>query len=138
MRGASRGPRPSSTSAIPRARWPTSNISTGGATAASSRGCSFAEVVFDFCLRKGVHNNEPTSHDGNPQGSSEGGVRLRHRAARGDDEGAAVLRRQGFRRRGARLSRHGGERQDHIATGQGGLESGALRLPVGGTSAADR
>src|SRR5215208_1879831 len=37
-----------------------------GATADSSKGCSSADVVFDFCLRKGVHNNEPTRHDGNP------------------------------------------------------------------------
>src|SRR5437762_5663687 len=52
MKGVSRAQRPSSMSAIPRARWPISNISTDGATAASSRGCSFANIVPIFCLRR--------------------------------------------------------------------------------------
>jgi NitT/TauT family transport system substrate-binding protein len=43
LSGGSRVRRPSSMSAIPRARWLTSNISTPGAGRANSKGCSFGK-----------------------------------------------------------------------------------------------
>src|SRR6201991_4182854 len=62
MRGASRVRRPSSMSVIPRARWPTSSTSRDGATAASSRGCSSADVVFDFvCAREYTTMSQPAT-----------------------------------------------------------------------------
>ena len=135
--GREPGPAASPMSAIPPARWPISDMFMGGATAASSRDCSFADAIFSFYLRKGVHNNEPTSHDRNIKGISEGRFCVCHRAARGDAESVAILRRRGFRRRRARFPRHDRERKDHVAAGQGGLESRALWLSVRGRSAAD-
>ena len=56
----------------------------------------------------------------------------------GDAEGAAVLRHARFRRCRARLPRHASSMpRSCIASGRDGLEPRALRLPVGGGSAAD-
>src|SRR6478672_3354057 len=62
MKGASRVRRPSSMSAIRRDRWPISNISTAGAAAASSRGCSSDDIVSVLvCTREYTTMSQPAT-----------------------------------------------------------------------------
>src|SRR6478609_5308269 len=62
MKGASRVRRPSLMSVIRRDPWPISNISTAGATAASSRGCSSADIAFVFvCAREYRTMSQPAT-----------------------------------------------------------------------------